>query len=160
MILSFPQVQALMRQVGFPESEIVKGAAVFKQESSFKTDAVGTIAVGREYSIGIAQINTLAHKNYSPEQLKDPVINLTEALRIYKNDKDRNGNLKLWKSWGGYTDGGYKKYLAESQAAYGKPAKVEIVTDNDEPKNDGNKTAAFSAGGLLIGGLLLILLLD
>ncbi|HEX9963104.1 MAG TPA: transglycosylase SLT domain-containing protein [Pyrinomonadaceae bacterium] len=170
-VLTYGQVQNIMRQVGFPESEIVLGAAVFKQESSFKTDAIGTIAKGREYSVGIAQINTFAHKTYSVEQLKDPVINLKEAYRIWKNDKDRNGKFKRWRSWGGFTDGGYKKYMAESQKAYSGSSSpvqnvypvvpVENPQNNNSPQTSQNfltspstMTGAGVAAVVLIGILI------
>lgn len=174
-ILTYLQVQNLMRQVGFPENQIVLGAAVFRQESSFNTDIIGTISPN-EYSVGIGQINTKAHKNYSVEQLKNPQINLTEALRIYKNDLDRSKNHKYWRSWGGFTDGGYKKYLALSQAAYagssaaglktvnapGAPIDVSIyrlspVAPVDRVNDDSNTTATITT--VAIGAVILYLIL-
>ena len=168
MIYTAKQVQDLLRQVGFPEDKIVLMCAVCRQESGFNTNAIndgsGTKSV--EYSVGLFQINTRAHKNYTVEQLKNPIINASEALRIYKTQGLR--------AWGGYTDGGYKKYLALSQAAYsGTPP---IVQNNQNSQvvdyskyqlpqvspvdrvDDGNSTVPIATAA--IGFLILFLILD
>ena len=132
MIYTAKQVQDLLRQVGFPEDKIVLMCAVCRQESGFNTNAVndGSSTRSVEYSVGLFQINTRAHKNYTVEQLKNPIINANEALRIYKTQGLR--------AWGGYTDGGYKKYLALSQAAY-SGEQVPVKTPNAQDFVDYNK---------------------
>lgn len=58
----------VMRKIAFCESEGDK-------------DAINSSS--REYSVGIFQINTFAHKNYTVEELKNVEINVREAYRIY-----------------------------------------------------------------------------
>lgn len=110
MTLSVGQIQQYLRQYGFPEDKIVLMSAVLLQESGGRTCAIGTIARGREYSVGVGQINTFVHKVYTIEQLKCVDNNFKEIMRIYR--------LQGLRAWGGYTDGGYKKYLAKAQQAY------------------------------------------
>lgn len=165
-IYTAKQVQDLLRQVGFPEDKIVLMTAICKQESGFRTDAVndGSSTKSVEYSVGLFQINTRVHKKYTVEQLKNPIINVSEALRIFKTQGLR--------AWGGYTDGGYKKYLALSQAAYSgspivqKPPNSPTATDYskyllpeiapvDKPDEDSTVPIVAAAIGVLILFLIL-----
>jgi hypothetical protein len=89
-------------------------AAVALAESSGRADAVnpGYGAGGRrtnEYSVGLWQINTLVHRNYTREQLKDPLTNAREAVRIY--------GVQGLRAWGSYTDGRYRQFLAAAKSA-------------------------------------------
>ena len=161
------QVQDLLRQVGFPEDKIILMTAICHQESGFNTTAVndGSSTKSVEYSVGLFQINTRAHKNYTVEQLKNPMINAGEALRIYKTQGLR--------AWGGYTDGGYRKYLSESQAAYnGSPTaqnnqssqivdynkyRLSPVAPVDKLDDEPNATAAITT--LAVGAVILYLIL-
>lgn len=119
-------------------------SAIAMGESSGRTDAVndgsGTNSI--EYSVGLFQINTRVHKNFTVEQLKNPEINAREALRIYKSQGLR--------AWGSYTDGRYKRFLSAADAAYsGSPSSL--------PAPDG-KVAVVAGGGLLIGILIVALI--
>jgi hypothetical protein len=125
--LSPAQLQILLRRAGFQDilvdsktgkvPLIALMQAIGTAESSGCTDAIGTIARGREYSVGVWQINTKVHKRYSVEQLKNPDTNALEALRINKSEGLR--------AWGAYQDNRYKKYLPEALATYGAPATGE-----------------------------------
>lgn len=173
---SHVQIQSLERQTGFPDIMIntrSSGAiplialmsAISYQESGGNSEAInpGVGAGGRrtnEYSVGLYQINTYAHKNYSVAQLKNPTINAKEALRIYKSQGLR--------AWGGYTDGGYKKYLSGALSAYrgggGSVAIIDIPQVNQiinsnalpapAPMDDTTKYIVYGAIGFL--GLLII----
>ena len=108
MTYSNAQLQALARSVGIPENHVPLMAAIALAESSGDPSAInpGVGAGGRrtnEYSVGLWQINTLVHKNYSVQQLKDPQINAREMARIYRTQGLR--------AWGAYTDGRYKRYM-------------------------------------------------
>lgn len=114
------QIQEFARGAGFPDIKINSKSgqvpllalmsAISTQESGRKDEAYGTIAKGREISIGIFQINTVVHKNYSIAQLRNPVINAKEAYRIYKSQG--------LNAWGAYYDNKYKKYLQDALNAY------------------------------------------
>lgn len=112
---SIGQLQTILRQAGWPEELIVIMAAVGMAESSGNSEAInpGHGAGGRrtrEYSVGLWQINTLVHRNYTVGQLKDPITNAREALRIYR--------MQGLRAWGAYIDKRYQRYMASSQTAY------------------------------------------
>jgi hypothetical protein len=152
--LTHGQMQNLLRGAGFPDvivpsksgnvPLIALMSAIGMSESSGCTDIIGTIAKGREYSVGVWQINTLVHKRFSIEQLKDPTINAGEALRIY--------NLQGLNAWGAYYDNRYKKYLPASSAAYtGAALPSTTGAPNEEPEENNNALIV----ALVIGALLL-----
>lgn len=62
-----------------------------------------------EYSVGLWQINTWVHKRFTVDQLKDPAINASEAVRIYR--------LQGLRAWGAYTDGRYRSFLNRAGAS-------------------------------------------
>src|SRR4028119_153805 len=111
MALSAGDLQSVLRQAGGPESLLVAMAAVGLAESSGRPDALNNTP-GREYSVGLFQINMKAHgtRYGSKEALQNPLTNARAALAIYR--------LQGLRAWGAYTDGRYKKYMPQSQAAY------------------------------------------
>ena len=159
-IYTAKQVQDLLRGVGFPEDKIVLMTAICKQESGFNTDALndGSSTKSVEYSVGLFQINTRVHKTYTVQQLKNPIVNAKEALSVYKKQGFR--------AWGGYTDGGYKKYLALSQAAYSGNKNVAAVDPNetkvDDTENkltDNQQVAGKSLAVLAVLGVIALIVL-
>lgn len=60
-------------------------------------------------SYGLMQIGCVHHMS-NPEALFDIDFNLQKAKSIY-NSVDRHGRQLKWNPWGGYTSGGYKKYM-------------------------------------------------
>lgn len=152
--LSVSQIKALWLAAGGPASEAVNMTAISLAESSGYTGAwnPGRSGAGgtnsTEYSVGLWQINTLAHRNYSVEQLKDPQINAQEAVRIY--------NLQGKRAWGAWTDGRYRAFMDEAQAAAG-----DVPSGNG---SDGSSSASsFFSGNTIyymFGLVLLVLLID
>jgi|CXWL01.1.fsa_nt_gi hypothetical protein len=121
------QIQSLLRQVGFPENQIAKAAAIVMYESGGNSDAIndGSSTNSVEYSVGLLQINTRAHKNYSVAQLKDPIINLTEALRIWRG----RPNWQDWYNSNKKYNSNYKGIAAQSQAIYNAGGNnVQVIT--------------------------------
>lgn len=123
--LSYAQVQALLRSAGFPDIEVSSSygkvplialfSAIGQGESALCTNAInpGVGAGGKktnEYSVGLFQVNTLVHKNYTVQQLTDPLINAKEAYRIYR--------LQGFRAWGAYSNGSYKKNMPTALAVY------------------------------------------
>jgi len=129
MAYSVGQLQQLLIDAGCPADKVVVLAAVGMAESSGNPNAVndGKGTRSTEYSVGLWQINTLAHKNYTIAQLKDPRINAREAVRILK--------VQGLRAWGAYTDGRYIRtgWLAKSQAA--RPSGVP-AGDNSAANSD------------------------
>lgn len=151
------QIQNLLRQAGWRDVNVSSKSgnvplialmsAISIAESSGKTDIIGTIARGREYSVGLFQINTLVHKNYSVDELKDPLINTKEALRIY--------NAQGLNAWGAYYDNRYKRYLPEALNVYSSGRGEQAFT-NDSPKSNSDINTILLIGGL---GLLALIVL-
>lgn len=110
-----------LREAGFPEHVIPTMAAVMGQESSYDLgaynpkgadDSYGVLQVNMEGPLGPARRKQFGLK--SNEDLLDFKTNLRAAKTIY----DEQG----LEAWGGYTDGGYKKFLPTVMAAYKKPS--------------------------------------
>lgn len=151
-------MQSLLRQAGWPENLIVTMAAIGMAESSGRACIVGTLA-NNEYSVGLWQINInpSLRRPWTREQLCDPLFNAKVALQIY-------GQQGLH-AWGAYTDGNYKKYIAQSQAIY-QPGATPVSIPNaatgdssyqDSPVNEpmNSSTKLLIAGGLAVAVLLL-----
>lgn len=150
MAYSIAQLQQLLIQAGCPSDKVVILAAIGMAESSGNPNAVnnGTGTHSVEYSVGLWQINTLAHKNYSVAQLKDPRTNAQEAVRILR--------VQGLRAWGAYTDGRYLKYMAASRLAAGggsSPVPSNGATDNSSTSGDDDSSWWILLG---IAALLLI----
>lgn len=129
---SHKQIQQFAANAGFPNKTVSTSSgnipllalmsAISTQESNRCDSATGAIS-SNELSIGIFQINTKAHKTYTPEQLKNPVTNAKEAYRIYSSQGLR--------AWGAYTDGRYKKYLNDALKAYNGTTITPVIDSNN-----------------------------
>lgn len=145
--LSYQQVQTILRSVGFAESQLILMAAIAMGESGLKTDAINPGRTSHEYSVGLLQINTLVHKNYSVSQLLDPYTNAREALRIYRAQGLR--------AWGAYTNGSYRTHMAASQRAYsGGSASAPPVLSTTLPVSSPGflSSAGFESDGAMVAG--------
>jgi hypothetical protein len=139
--LTMAQAQSVLRQAGFPESEIVDMGAIGKAESSLCPTAYNP---NGENSIGVWQINMNAHGTRfgTREQLFDPLTNARAALAVYKEAHGK-------RPWGAYTDGRYRKYLAESQQAAGQPV-TYTQTNSGSQNSKEDDTALYVAVGILV----------
>lgn len=113
----------LARSAGFPEKNIPTAVAIALAESG-GDPTIDTVKSGtdptmkNEYSIGLWQINWLAHKNgtlkqmgvTNPDQLRDPATNAKAAVKL-----SGGSNFKPWTA---YENGNYKSYMKEAQKAY------------------------------------------
>lgn len=133
------QLQTLLRAAGCPEDKIPTLSAIGMGESSGNPDAVndGSGTKSIEYSVGLWQINTRVHKNYSVAQLKNPSTNAAEAVRILK--------VQGLTAWGAFTDGRYRKYVNASVEAYA--ANGHSLPDDD----DNTATLSVGAAAVVIG---------
>lgn len=105
--LTGAQVEMLMRQAGFPDSELRTGVGVaFAESSNIPTKYNG---VGGDRSYGLFQINMIGdmgpdrRKKFGiskNEQLFDPATNVKAAYIVWKESG--------WKAWTTYTNGKYK----------------------------------------------------
>jgi hypothetical protein len=116
-IYSIQQLQQILHPAGWPEDKIPIMSAIGMAESSGRINALNN-RPGREYSVGIWQINLLAHPQYSRPQMENPLRNARAAFAIYRRE-----GLRAWAS---YTDGRYRQYLTSETSA---AATIESVTD-------------------------------
>lgn len=100
----------LARAAGFPDPKLA--VAIAMAESGGVPNAItdtrgsvnlphGTIA---EYSIGLWQINLLAHPEYTREDMSDPQKNAAAAFKISHGGQN-------WRPWSTFTSGAYKRYM-------------------------------------------------
>ena len=99
-VLSRSEVRELVSKYDW---DVELMTAVFMAESSASSTVVnwGDSHLTCDGSYGLAQIACLHVED--PETLKDPVVNIGVAYKLWKRD-----GINIW---GSYTDGSYKNYL-------------------------------------------------
>lgn len=111
--LTAAQVAALMRKVGFPESDLVTMVAVCKAESGFRVEAKNPSSSAS----GLLQILWSVHRNYDQRRLlSDAEYNIRAGLDIYRS-QGKN-------AWVAYSSGAYKKYVNEARQGVAQAASV------------------------------------
>lgn len=106
--LTAVQVAALALGAGLTPDRAVTAVAVAKPESGYRTDA--RLTTGREDSVGIWQINTLAHRWASVTDMMDPAKNAAAMARVSSGGTN-------WQPWTGYTSGKYRAHLPQAREA-------------------------------------------
>jgi Tfp pilus assembly protein PilP len=94
-------IEAIAQSVGFPNPHLASAFAM--AESHGYPNAL--VRSSREYSVGLWQINLLAHPQYTHEQMADPYQNAAAAFLISKRGTD-------WEPW--HTtlhSGAYRRFL-------------------------------------------------
>jgi len=101
---------ALCKEVGFPNPELAAAIAMAESGGDHTKVTISPGGTGKpgyqgkEHSVGLFQINTVAHPGFNEQYLLDPVKNARAALQISHNGDD-------WRPWSAYTNGTYKRYL-------------------------------------------------
>jgi len=95
------RVRELAEKVGFPDPQLAMAIAL--AESSGRERVINHNPP-REHSVGLWQINTLAHPQYSEADMLDAEKNARAAYELSRGGTN-------WSAWGAYTDGRYKAYL-------------------------------------------------
>ena len=104
-VYSQSQLYSLAVSVGLPSSNALIASAIAMAESSGDSNAINPGGNGDiEYSVGLWQINLLAHPQYTVSQMQDPTQN-AKAMSVISN-----GGTS-WGAWGTYTSGLYRKYM-------------------------------------------------
>lgn len=110
--LSRPVLLDLMTRAGFPDPEMAVAIAL-AESGGFPSEITDTRNrplkphTRPELSVGLFQINLLAHPSYTIEQMQDPGQNALAALKISKAGTD-------WSPWSVYKSGRYKLFLRRS----------------------------------------------
>lgn len=99
-ILTLGQLRTLAELTGFPDPKLA--AAIAMAESGGNPDALAV--TDREHSVGLWQINLLAHAQYDETMLHDAAYNAKAAFDISQHGAN-------WRPWSTYTNGSYKQFL-------------------------------------------------
>lgn len=98
--LSRAAIREIARGVGFPDPVLDIAVAIALAESGGVPGALGDGGV----SIGLWQINTRAHPQYTIEQMKDPIQNAQAAFKISHGGTN-------WKPWSVFKSGRYLNFM-------------------------------------------------
>lgn len=133
-------VANLMRQVGFPESEIATGVAIARAESSWNPNAYNGSNRNGSSDSGLWQINTI-HRNapYYPTNLNDPLQSTKAAYAIWKNAGGK------WTPWSVYNSGAYRQYLQAAPPIQGGGQQNISVTMGNTVVSSGNGSLRMTA---------------
>lgn len=106
------EVARLAGSVGFKgDSQVVMVAITKAENQTLDPNIINTNAPcgpGGLYATGLTQI--CPYKTRRPAMLKDPRVNMEEAYKLYLTPKG-------FGHWTTYSDGTYRKFLAEARAA-------------------------------------------
>jgi hypothetical protein len=119
-VLTFVQLTALWKNAGGDPLQAETAAAIALAESGGNTNAINNSAypnrpgyhtpvagAQKEYSVGLWQINLLAHPSYTAAQMLTALGNVRAAIAI-------SGNGGNWHPWSTYTSGAYRAYLPKT----------------------------------------------
>ena len=110
-ILTPSDVISVASRAGFVGQDLRIAGAIAKAESGLNPSAKNLVSP--DYSIGLWQINMLAHKEtYGTEaELTNPDRNATAAFQIYTR---RSSTFQAWST---YTNNAYQSHMSEMSAA-------------------------------------------
>lgn len=115
-IYSQSQIYSLAMSVGVPSQNALIASAVAMAESGGNAQALNPgSSSDYEYSVGLWQINLLAHPQYTVTQMYDPTQN-AKAMSVISNGGT------YWGAWGAYNNGSYRKYMNTTITADALPA--------------------------------------
>jgi lysozyme-like protein len=105
-VYSYSELIYLASQAGFG-ADSSTAAAVALAESGGSRTALGDAALAPSNgpAVGLWQINTGKHKEYTPDELLDAQTNADEAYKIYS---DAGGSFSPWTT---YNSGAYESFL-------------------------------------------------
>lgn len=109
MALSYAQLEGYWIAAGGSSGTAPIAAAIALAESSGNPSAVGPSYGGDAGSIGLWQIQSGQHPQWSVDSLKDPMTNAQAAVAIY-ND---SGSFQPWST---FTNGAYQQFYQPNVA--------------------------------------------
>lgn len=115
------QLYSLAMSVGLPSSAAQIAASIAMAESGGNTNAInpGNGVTDIEYSVGLWQINLLAHPQYTVAQMEDPTSN-AKAMSVISNGGT------AWGAWGTYNSGAYRKYMNNIVTGSSLPTSYDV----------------------------------
>ena len=150
-VLTYAQIEGYWVEGGGSAVTAPIAAAVALAESSGNPDAVGPSFGGDSGSIGLWQIQSGAHPQWSVASLHDPLTNAQAAVSI-------SGGGSNWKPWSTFTNGSYGKFLQAgvTPAATASLSSSSPTTNPAAPAAGSNpiSTAITAAGADLSSGAI------
>ncbi len=101
-------LRALAKRAGFPDAQLDTAAAVAMAESGGVASKVNRAPDRRpnpEVSVGLWQVNVLAHPEFTEAALLDPAANARAAYAVFQ----KAGGA--WSPWSTFTHGDYRQYM-------------------------------------------------
>ena len=133
-VLSHSDLEALWTLAGGSQATADEAAAIAQAESGGNPDAILNTAYPnlpgyhppsagalREYSVGLWQVNLLAHPQYTVSQMLTPRMAAVAAVAI------SNGGASF-SAWSTYKNGAYKQFLASAGTPTAQPGTVAPLT--------------------------------
>ena len=133
-VLTHSQLESLWVIAGGTEATADTAAAIAQAESGGNTSAILNTAYPqlpgyrppssgalREYSVGLWQVNMLAHPQYSVSSLLTPVGNANAAVAIASGGAS-------FSAWSTYKSGAYKRYLTSGGTPTAQPGPSEATS--------------------------------
>lgn len=111
--LTDPEIIQLASKTGWVGQDLRVAAAIAKAESHLNPAALNDNASTGDYSVGLWQINMLAHKDTfgTEAELKIPERNAAAAFSLYQS---KGGHFTDWST---YNHGAHLPYMAEMDSA-------------------------------------------
>lgn len=111
--LTDPEIIKVASASGFVGNDLRLAAAIAKAESGLNPSALNNNASTGDYSVGLWQINMLAHKDHfgTEAELKIPERNGAAAFSLYQG---RGGHFTDWST---YNHGTHLPFMAEMSSA-------------------------------------------
>jgi len=104
--LTKAEIQVLAQNAGFSGSDIDTASAIALAESSGAPGAIGDITRG--VSVGLWQINVLAHPEWQESELLDPATNARAAFSVFCQAN------RSFSPWTTFRTGAYKAFLDDT----------------------------------------------
>jgi Lysozyme like domain len=143
--LSFAEIQTYASNAGFSGDDLNTACAIALAESSGNPNAVGdlTLAPTNGPAIGLWQINSAKHKEYTTDQLRDPQTNANEAYAIY--------SASGFSAWTTYNSGAYAEYLPEGVNPDSNTQAVDAPELSASSSSSSDDTISYDDGGDFLG---------
>lgn len=136
------EIAKLMREAGFPNSEIRRGVAIALAESGGDPSVQNSIG-----ATGLWQILLSAHPEMSESTARNPILATQYAYKLWQQSG--------WQPWEAFTNGAFEKYMARGgliRAFAGAPPSKLTAPGRDKaaeatPKSKGKKSSTVLPSG-------------
>ncbi len=130
--LSAVDVARLGSKAGWSGNDLVLAVAVSRAESGFNPGAVNKANSNGTEDYGLWQINSVHSTLFTKYDWKDGQQNAYMAKAVWDGRKSGHG----WEAWSTYTNGKYRSFMAEAQAAVNNISSLEDLSTGQAVSSD------------------------